>query len=190
MCRVLVPGDRFGALGQEFKVLDIDKANGDVLCIRTRRWKRAPFDEKTERDCTNDFGDASIRSLLSHVFFGSMIENDTDIDYFVKMSTDIVDNDGHRDYGMTRGYVRLLTQQEMVKYRKHLNIRDWAWTMTPLKCRRIFSREKHIGDQSVAIADSFGRWGHKKACYPADIYPVVTFKQRINRHQSFYLKVR
>ena len=187
MCKLLVPGDRFGAFENGFTVLDINKAKGDILCIKTRPWKRIPFDEKTELDCNNNFADASIRSQLSHVFFGSLLECPEDKDYFIRMSADIVDDSGRMDYGMIRDHVRLLTQQEMVKYRKYLNIKDWAWTMTPLKCCR---GERLIGDQSVAIADSTGRWGHKKACFLADVYPVVTFRQRITRHESFYLKVR
>ena len=190
MCKVLVPGDRFGAFGEEFIVLDINKAKSDIFCIKTRSWKRAPFDEKTERDCTNNFADATIRSLLSHVFFCSMMETPENRDFFVRMSVDIVDNSGCHEYTMIRDYVRLLTQQEMVKYRKYLTIKDWAWTMTPLKCRRFFCRETQTGDQSVTVADSTGRWGHFKACHTADIYPVVTFRQRITRHPSFYLKLK
>ena len=190
MCKLLVPGDRFGAFGEEFIVLDINKAKSDILCIRIRPWKRAPFDEKTERDCTNNFAEATIRSMLSHVFYGSMVEQPDDVNFFVRMNANIIDNFGRHHYDGIYDYVRILTQHEMVKYREYLDIKDWAWTMTPLKCRNIFTKERQTGDQGIVIADSYGRWGHKKACYPADIYPVVTFRQRITRHSSFYLKIK
>lgn len=186
MPRMLVPGDRFEAFGNKFVVLDINNAKGDILCIRVNNWKRAPFDDKTERDCTNNYVDASIRRLLSYVFFCSMIEVDGDHDYFVRMPVDIVDNFGCREYTMIRDYVRLLTQKEMVTYRKYLDIRDWAWTMSPFRCV-VPKHPRKSGDQSVAIADSHGRWGHKRSCYTADIYPVVTFKQKITFHKSFEL---
>lgn len=190
MCKLIVPGDKFGALGEEFIALDIDKARGNILCIRTGPWRRASFDERTERECTNNFAEASIRNMLSHVYFSSMLEMPEDKDYFVRMAVDIVDNFGCHDYAMIRDYVRLLTQQEMVQYSKYLDIEEWAWTMTPLKCRRLLFGDQHIGDQSVTMADSRGRWGHKKACYPADIYPVVMFRQRITRHPSFYSYIK
>ena len=106
MCKLLVPGDRFGAFGEEFIVLDINKAKSDILCIRIRPWKRAPFDEKTERDCTNNFAEATIRSMLSHVFFGSMVEQPDDIYFFVRMNADIIDNSGCRFYDGIYDYVR------------------------------------------------------------------------------------
>lgn len=171
----------FEAFGQEFLVLEVDGA-GNALCITTRPWRKSFFDDKIERDCTNNINHASIRSLLNYVFLAGLIDTSEDRALFLNMNTDIYDNFGNHDYDFFKSYVRLLTYSEFEKFSSILNIPDWAWTMTPYRCRRI---SPEVGDQSLAVVDTRGRYGHRKASQSADIYPVVMLSQRVVLHESF-----
>ena len=171
----------FEAFGQEFIVLEVD-LEGNALCITTHPWRKNCFDDKINRDCTNDINHASIRSLLQYVFLAGMIDTPEDRALFINMNTDIFDNFGNHDYDYFKSRVRLLTYSEFEKFRSTLNIPDWAWTMTPYRCRRI---TPEIGNQSLAVVDTHGRYGHRHASLSADIYPVVMLSQRVVLHESF-----
>lgn len=183
MPKFLTPGDKFELLGKRFTVVNLNTAKGDILCVADK-WKEDTFDDATRRDCTNNFVESHICRELKFVFFASMIESTSDTEFFVSMTMDIADSFGNKDYGEMREYVRLLTQWEMFKYRKYLDIPTWAWTMTPYRCK---TKEKQNGDRSVAIADSSGRYGNISATRTADVYPVVTFKQKVSLHDTFKL---
>lgn len=172
----------FEAFGIEFRALDIINAEGDVLCITTEPWRKTYFDDEIARDCTNNFNRASISRMLTYVFLSGMVETSTDRDLFRVMNTDIYDNFGDHSYDYHRGRIRLLTRSEFDKYHTMLNMPEWSWTMTPYRCKQIAPR---LGDQSLAVVDTRGRQGHKKSFEVADVYPVVTFSQRIAQHDSF-----
>lgn len=154
----------------------------DVLCITTEPWSKTYFDDEIARDCTNNINRAAINRLLSYVFLASLINSKTDRDLFRIMKTEIYDDFGNHDYNYHQGRVRLLTRAEFIKYQIMLDMPERSWTMTPCRCKQIAPR---LGDQSLAIVDTRGRYGSKKAFEVADVYPVVMFSQRIAQHDSF-----
>ena len=172
----------FEAFGHEFKALDIVNAEGDVLCVTTEPWRKTYFDDEIARDCTNNFNHAAVSRLLTYVFLAGLINTSTDRDLFRIMDTNICDSNGNNSYAYHRGRVRLLTYDEFIKYKVMLNMPDWSWTISPCRCKQITRRP---GDQSLMVVDTCGRYGSKKAFEVADVYPVVTFSQRIAQHDSF-----
>lgn len=190
MAYYLKNGNRFEVFGVEFIALDTSVA-GEALCITAYPWKTLRFDDEIDRDCTNNIDKASIKRDLGLVFLGSLIEEDADLDLFMMMNTDIYDNFGNHSYDYIRSSVRLLTLSEFLKYQEYLNIPNFAFTMTPYRCQL---DERQYGDQNVSVVTTNGRVGNFKASHMADIYPVVTFSQRVCMCKSFvkncYIKTR
>lgn len=163
-------GKHFVFKGKEWICVKTE-VNGDFLAITAVPWRHDRFDDADDKSCTNNFANATIRKLLNYTFLASL---DIDTRLLKRFYVELTADNGDKNYGFIKDYVTILSFWELKAVEKYLNIPNFMWTRTPLRCIG-------IGDKNVSIVDTNGRWGHCKANCKNDIYPVLFFK-----HQTVY----
>ena len=115
-------GEHFTYRGIEWICLDI--IDGNYLAITAQVWKELPFDV----DCYNNWKESSLRKALNKEFLSKLVKK-----HLVIQSTDLIADNGDKQYGSCEDYVTILSCDQYRKYRElvpHVQV----WTLTPWGC--------------------------------------------------------
>ena len=122
--RIPAPGARFELKGREWIALGMEQ--GGLLAIAAESIGDMPFDE----DWKNDWRTASLRQYLNGEWLA-----DIGTEGLLPFMSDLISDDGLRDYGTAEDMVFLLSCDLYRKYREFIpTYNDWWWTLTPWSC--------------------------------------------------------
>ena len=120
----LMVGERFVYKGIEWICLDI--IDGNYLAITAKAWQELPFDV----DCGNNWKKSSLRRVLNEDFLDRL-----DKKHLVIQTSDLIADNGDRQYGTSEDYVTILSCDQYRKYRDIVpHYPEWMWTLTPWSC--------------------------------------------------------
>lgn len=120
-------GEHFTYKGIEWICLDI--IDGDYLAITAQIWQMLPFDA----DDYNNWKESSLRRVLNDEFLSKL-----DKKHLVLQTSDLIADNGDKQYGTCEDYVTILSCDQYRKYRKLIpNYSKLVWTLTPWACSSI-----------------------------------------------------
>ena len=121
-------GETFLCFGHEWIVLEHDKT-GHTLVLTKDIIGNMPFDESN----SNNWAKSTLRKYLNGEFLKEMCQGlyPSNLGFFL-LTTNLIADDGLKDYGESRDFVSLMTCD---LYRKHRDILEpideWWWLATP-----------------------------------------------------------
>lgn len=122
--KALNPGEHFIYNGIEFICLDI--IDGNYLAITAQVWQELPFDV----DNHNNWKESSLRRVLNDEFLDKLNQN-----HLVIQTSDLIADNGDKQYGTCEDYVTILSCDQYRKYRDLVpHYPEWMWTLTPWSC--------------------------------------------------------
>lgn len=120
-------GEHFTYKGIEWICLDI--IDGDYLAITAQIWQKLPFDA----DDYNNWKESSLRRVLNDEFLSKLNKK-----HLVLQTSDLIADNGDKQYGTCEDYVTILSCDQYRKYRKLIpNYSTPVWTLTPCGCSSI-----------------------------------------------------
>lgn len=120
-------GEHFTYKGIEWICLDI--IDGDYLAITAQIWQKLPFDA----DDYNNWKESSLRRVLNDEFLSKL-----DKKHLVLQTSDLIADNGDKQYGTCEDYVTILSCEQYRKYRDLIpNYSKQIWTLTPWACSPI-----------------------------------------------------
>lgn len=154
-------GDHFVYKGIEWICLDI--INGNYLAITAKVWQELPFDA----DNHNNWRESPLRRVLNYIFLGNLYKG-----HLVMQTSDMIADNGDKQYGSCEDYVTILSCDQYRKYRDLVpNYSECMWTLTPWSC---FSDTGY-----VRFVRPTGNIDDGSACHCYGVAPVCLFSSRI-----------
>ena len=100
------------------------------LCVMDDILKQRAFDEES-----NDWRRSELREYLNNDFYETLTDHDAEEKDFLMIETDLIADDGMKDYGKSRDLVSLMTA-DLYRRNRHLlkPIERWWWLATPHSC--------------------------------------------------------
>lgn len=121
----LKQGDRFCYSGREFVALGWEQ-NG-ILSVAKEPIKCIPFD----KDGSNNWRSSSLREYLD----GDFSKKEFDLSGLLPFTSDLMADDGLKDYVQSVDFVFLLSADLYRKYKYFMPKWDtWVWLITPWSC--------------------------------------------------------
>lgn len=153
----LNPGEHFIYNGIEFICLDI--IDGNCLAITAKVWKELPFNVGNH----NNWEKSSLRTMLNYMFLDNLYKG-----HLVMQTSDMIADNGDKQYGSCEDYVTILSCDQYRKYRDLVpNYPECMWTLTPWSC---FS-----GTGYVRFVRPTGNIDDGSACLCYGVAPVCLF---------------
>jgi hypothetical protein len=154
-------GDHFVYKDIEWICLDI--INGNCLAITAKVWKELPFNVGNH----NNWEKSSLRTMLNYMFLDNLYKG-----HLVMQTSDMIADNGDKQYGSCEDYVTILSCDQYRKYRDLVpNYPECMWTLTPWSC---FS-----GTGYVRFVRPTGNIDDGSACLCYGVAPVVLFSFEI-----------
>ena len=155
-------GDHF--IYKDMNWVCLDVIDGNYLSITTSVWKKLPFDV----DNRNNWKESSLRKVLNKEFLDKLDKN-----YLVTQTSNLIADNGDKQYGICNDYVTILSCDQYRKYRDLVpHYSKWMWTLTPWNCFGNFVR-------SILPTDHITEGN---AYYTKGVAPVVLFSsQQLNQ---------
>ena len=160
-------GDHF--IYKDMKWICLDIIDGDYLAITAETWKELPFDV----DNRNNWKESSLRKVLNEEFLDKLDKN-----YLVTQTSNLIADNGDKQYGTCNDYVTILSCDQYRKYRDLVPYySEWMWVLTPWSCYG-----NGNSDHIVRSILPSGCITEGNAYYINGVAPVVLFSsQRLNQ---------
>lgn len=153
-------GDHFVYKGIEWICLDI--INGNYLAITAKVCMELPFDV----DNHNNWKESPLRRVLNDEFLDKLNK-----EHLVMQTSDLIADNGDKQYGSCEDYVTILSCDQYRKYRGLVpNYLECMWTLTPWSC---FS-----GGSYVRFVRPTGNIDDVSAYFISGVAPVCLFSSR------------
>ncbi len=158
-------GETFSCFGHEWVILEHDKTE-HTLVITKDIIGNMPFDESN----SNNWAKSTLRKYLNGEFLNEMCQGlyPSNLGFFL-LTTNLIADDGLKDYGESIDIVSLLTCD---LYRKHRDILEpideWWWLATPYSTLVAYSyyvRFVHTDGTLNYYSAYRGHWGVRPLCY-------------------------
>ena len=144
-------GEVFGFGGQNWIRL---KEAG--LCIMQDILEERSFDEES-----NDWRKSELREYLNDYFYETLTDYDAEEKDFLIIETDLIADDGTKDYGTSKDLISLMTA-DLYRRNRHLlkPLESWWWLATPHSCLASNSYCVRYVDSSGTHSNSYMYSGH------------------------------
>nr|DAR17291.1 MAG TPA: hypothetical protein [Caudoviricetes sp.] len=120
----LMVGEHFTYEGIEWICLDV--IDGNYFAITAKVWQELPFDVNNR----NNWKESSLRRVLNDEFLDKLNRN-----HLIMQTSDLVADNGDKQYGTCKDYVTILSCDQYRKYRDLVPCYpEWMWTLTPWSC--------------------------------------------------------
>ena len=164
-------GDHFIYKDIEWVCLDI--IDGNYLAITAKVWKELPFDV----DNRNNWKESSLRKVLNEEFLDKISKS-----YLVIQTSNLIADNGDKQYGTCNDYVTILSCDQYRKYRDLVPCySEWMWTLTPWNCYSGNGGDDYSG-HGVRDVHPNGYIVTCGACIGIGVAPVVLFShQQLNQ---------
>lgn len=157
-------GDHF--MYKDIEWICLDVIDGNYLAITAKSWKELPFDV----DNQNNWDESSLRKVLNGEFLDKLDKN-----YLVMQTSDLMADNGDKQYGACEDYVAILSCDQYRRYRDLVPCyQEWMWTSTPWNC---------CSDVVRSIPPS-GNISDCDAHYMNGVAPLVLFSSKILRSRD------
>lgn len=152
------PGEVFAYAGYEWIKLE-----EEGLCLMKNILEERSFDEDS-----NDWRKSGIREYLNNYFYKILIENGADEKDFLMVETDLIADDGTKDYGISKDLISLMTA-DLYRSNRHLlkPLESWWWLATPHSCLASLTYDMRCVHSSGVLNYSFvyyGDYGVRPLC--------------------------
>ena len=156
------PGEIFKFGGYEWIKLE-----EEGLCLMKDILKERDFDEES-----NDWRKSGLREYLNNNFYKTLIKNGADEKDFLLVETDLIADDGTKDYGTSKDLISLMTA-DLYRRNRHLlkPLESWWWLATPHSCLASNSYCVRYVDSSGTHSNSYmysGHFGVRPLCKLSD----------------------
>ncbi len=154
----LNPGEYFIYKGIEWVCLDIIDSN--YLAITAQVWQRLPFNVNNR----NNWKESSLRRVLNDEFLDKLNKN-----RLVMQTSDLIADNGNKQYGTCEDYVTILSCDQYRKYRDLVpHYPEWMWTLTPWSCysgNGSYSYVRYVNPSgSICDNDAYDSYGVAPVC--------------------------
>lgn len=158
-------GETFSRFGHEWIVLEHDKT-GHTLVLIKDIIENMPFDKNN----SNNWAKSTLRKYLNGEFLKEMCQGlyPSNLGFFL-LTTNLIADDGLKDYGESRDFVSLMTCD---LYRKHRDILEpideWWWLATPystLAANSYYVRNVNTDGTLRYSSACYGNGGVRPLCY-------------------------
>lgn len=158
-------GETFSLFGHEWIVLEHDDTNHTLVLTKDIIGNMA-FDESN----SNNWAKSTLREYLNGEFLEQMCAglHPSDLGFF-SIATNLISDDGLKDYGESRDFVSLMTCD---LYRKHRDIlepiAEWWWLATPYSTLAAYSfRVRYVYTDGTLSGNNayYGNRGVRPLCY-------------------------
>lgn len=163
-------GDHFIYKYIEWICLDI--IDGNYLAITVKVWKELSFDGNNQ----NNWKRSSLRKILNEDFLDKLDKN-----YLIMQTSDLIADNGDKQYGTCKDYVTILSCDQYRKYRDFVPCYpEWMWTLTPWSC----CNDNDVGIRTVHPKNYIVGCG---PFYDFGVVPVCLFSSKILKSKDLVL---
>lgn len=155
----LEAGQEFEMGGQDWLVLEHNKARASTLVVMKECLEDRAFDENN----SNDFRNSTLRKYLNNDFIEELVEEGMNKDDIVLTDFDLSNSKGENIYGYCRDMVGLLTQEQYKEHRDILTLDDYWWLVSPGSSSSHFVRRVHTSGTLSHSHAYFGLVGVRPA---------------------------
>lgn len=119
------PGEIFKFGGYEWIKLE-----EEGICLMKDILEQRAFDKEN-----NDWRKSELREYLNNDFYKVLIEKGADVKDFLMIETDLIADDGSKDYGTSKDLISLMTA-DLYRQNRHLlkPLESWWWLATSNAC--------------------------------------------------------
>lgn len=150
--KYLKPGERFYFAGVEW--IKLEDLEDGAKCIAANNIEFMEFDQENK----NDWKGSTLRKYLHNEFFNYLKKQGAELEDFLTITSELISDDGLKDYGTSEDKIALITCDDYRKYRNHIPTTDgWWWTITPWSC-------DPSNSYSVRVVITSGALYHNRAC--------------------------
>lgn len=158
-------GDPF--IYKDIKWICLDIIDSNYLAITAKVWQELPFDFGNH----NNWKESSLRRVLNDKFLDKLNKN-----HLVKQTSDLIADNGDKQYGSCEDYVTILSCDQFRKYRDLVPCYpERMWTLTPWSC---YDSLGGTG-RTVRLVNPTGNINDYSACFGYGVAPVVLLSSEI-----------
>ncbi len=164
------PGEQFEYNGIKFTALGEEQ--GGLLAIVSELLE----DEMSlDENNLNDWRTSSLREYLNGEYLEQFNRGD-----LLPFVSDLIADDGMKNYGTAEDYVFLLSCDLYRKYREFVPwFNRWWWTLTPRTCGPSHVSLARYVYASRATGEPYSSFGSNHACCPHGVAPACLFNPKI-----------
>ncbi len=130
----LKPGEIFTYGGNRWIKLMLEK-EGETLALMEDILEERAFDKES-----NDWRKSELREYLNNYFYEALTDYGAEEKDFLMTETDLMADDGMKDYGTSKDLISLMTA-DLYRRNRHLlkPLESWWWLATPHSCLTSYS---------------------------------------------------
>ena len=151
--------------GEVFTYADYEwiKLEEEGLCLMKNILEERTFDKDS-----NDWRESGLREYLNNYFYKILMENGADEKDFLMVETDLIADDGTKDYGISKDLISLMTADLYRRNRYLLKpLESWWGLATPHSCLASLSYSVQCVTSSGTLTSGsayYGRYGVRPLC--------------------------